>query len=117
SRMLAPLAILAVLIAAAGTVNYFRWGNPATFDNPDLYVRKDAWPNFLSSLHTYGYFNLRRIPFGLMYYFVPVWVLRNGEGGLLFSMPHSPLLGVVNLPPSSFFLTDLPALGFILFLA
>jgi hypothetical protein len=117
SRMLAPLAILAMLIAATAAVNYFRWGNPAMFDNPDLYVMKDAWPNYLSSLHSYGFFNIRRMLFGLMYYFVPVWVLRNGHGGLLFSMPHSPLLGIVNLPPSSFLLTDLPALGFILFLA
>jgi hypothetical protein len=45
---------------------------------------------------------------------VPVWVLRGGHGHLLFSMPQSPLLGVIDLPPSSFFLTDLPVLGFIL---
>jgi hypothetical protein len=115
-RTLVPPAILAVLIAATGTVNYFRWGNPATFVNSDLYVMRDAWPNFLSSLHTYGYFNFRRIPFGLIYYFVPVWVLRDGSGGFLFSMAQSPLLGVVNLPPSSFFLTDLLPFGFILLL-
>jgi len=115
-RVLRPLTILIALIAATGTVNYFRWGNPATFVDSHLYVMRDAWPNFVLSLHTYGYFNLRRIPFGLIYYFLPVWVLRNGNGGLLLSMPQSPLVGVVTLPPSSFFLTDVTAFGFILLL-
>ena len=116
-RILLPLGILAVFIAATGAVNYFRWGNPAVFANYDLYMERNSWPSFVSSLHTYGAFNLRRIPFGLAYYFLPVWVLHCPSGQLLFESTLTRLFGDIELPPSSFLLTDLLPLCFILLLA
>jgi hypothetical protein len=111
-----PLAVLAGFMAVAGAVNYFRWGNPATFSTFDLYINRDAWPNFVSSLSTYGLFNLRRIPFGLCYYFLPVWVLHGSNGELLFATTRARLFGDVELPPSSFLLTDMVPCCFIAFL-
>jgi hypothetical protein len=112
-RMWAPLAIVGVSVVVSGAVNYFRWGNPATFLNYDLYINRDAWPNFVSSLSSYGAFNLRRVPFGLIYYFVPVWVLHGRNGQLLFEDTQTRLFGDIELPPASFLLTDLIAFCFI----
>ncbi len=101
-----PLAVLAIFISVSGAVNYFRWGNPATFVKYDLYLNRDAWPNFVSSLNTYGVFNLKRIPFGLSYYFFPIWVLHGRDGELLFASAQARFFGDIELPPSSFLLTD-----------
>ena len=116
-RMLIPLGILAAFIAAAGAVNYFRWGNPATFANYDLYLERNVWPGFLPTLHRYGAFNLRRLPFGLMYYFFPVWVLQGPGGQLLFQNTQTRLIGVIELPPGPFLLTHLLPCCFIVLLA
>jgi hypothetical protein len=116
-RKLVPLSILGLFVGASGTVNYFRWGNPAIFVNYDLYLLRNGWPNFVSSLHDYGAFNLKRIPFGLNYYFLPVWVLHDGNGHLLLENTQMRLLGVIDLPPSSFLLTDLFPFCFVVLLA
>jgi hypothetical protein len=73
---------------------------------PDRPVRADL----------YGFFNVRRIPFGLVYYFFPVWVLHNGSGHLFFDSFQARMFDAVELPPSSFFLTDLLPICFIAFL-
>ena len=112
-----PLAILALFMAATGAVNYFRWGNPMMFANYDLYAQAHSYPNFLPSLHTYGAFNVRRIPFGLVYYFFPIWVLHGPGGRLLFERMLTSLIGVIGLPPCTFLLTDLLPLAFIASLA
>ena len=111
-----PLAVLAVFISVAGVVNYFRWGNPATFVNYELYLNLDAWSNFVPSLGTYGVFNLKRIPFGLSYYFFPIWVLHGSNGELLFASTQARFFGDIELPPSSFLLTDMIPFCFILLL-
>ncbi|MGI4811657.1 MAG: hypothetical protein ACRYF2_26595, partial [Janthinobacterium lividum] len=54
----------------------------------------------------YGSFNIRRIPYSLDYYFGIFWTLRN-ETGFLFSEAHNRLYDVIELPQSSFLLTDL----------
>jgi hypothetical protein len=110
---LLPASILAVLIAAEGTVNYFRWGNPATFANWDLYLAaRNGWPEFIELMHAYGAFNVVRIPFALTYYFCPVWALGFNPGTVFQSSWTRTLIGV-ELPPSSFLLTDLLAFCFI----
>jgi hypothetical protein len=109
-----PLAVLAVFISIAGAVNYFRWGNPATFVNYQLYLNQDAWPNFVSSLSTYGVFNLKRIPFALCYYFFPIWVFHGSNGELLLASTQAQFFGDIELPPSSFLLTDMIPFCFIL---
>jgi hypothetical protein len=115
-RMLIPAGILCVLLIATGTVNYFRWGHPTTFADHTLYIMNRNFPDRMPRTHRYGYFNLVRIPFGLIYYFLPLWVLHGSNGHLLFGGMHSRLMDVVELPPSSFFLTDLLPISFIVYL-
>jgi hypothetical protein len=116
-RMFVPLGIVAALIAATGVINYFRWGNPTTFANHDLYIPIRLHPDRLLRLHMYGLFNLKRIPFGLMYYFLPVWVLHGTNGQPIIEQAKTPFTAGVEGPPSSFFLTDLLPFCFIVFLA
>jgi hypothetical protein len=116
-RMLAPLGILGAFVAATGIVNYGRWGNPATFANYDLYMLRTYFPGFVQTMHKYGPFNLLRIPFSLAYYFVPIWVLHGPSGQLFFESTRTHYFGDVELPPSSFFLTDLLPVCFIVLLA
>lgn len=114
-RILIPLGILAVFIAATGAVNFFRWGNATVFADFKLYLRRDStWTRIMD---TYGLFNFSRIPYGLVYYFFPVWVLHGADGHLLMEKTRAQLLVSSELPPSSFFLTDLLPLCFIAFLA
>lgn len=116
-RMLVPLAILAALVAATGAVNYFRWGNPTTFANYDLYLPlKGDHAGGLLPLHRFGLFNVRRIPFGLIYFFLPIWVLRASNGHLVFEHTLAQMYWLAEGPPSSFFLTDLLPMCFIFLL-
>jgi hypothetical protein len=115
-RTLIPVAILALLVIATGTVNYFRWGNPATFVNYKLHLMNGYYPDRPVRAKLYGFFNVRRVPFGLIYYFFPIWVFHNGSGHLLFENIQVRLFDAVELPPSSFFLTDLLPICFIGFL-
>ncbi|MCW3475463.1 hypothetical protein [Limobrevibacterium gyesilva] len=106
-RILAPLGILLAGCAAAAAVNAQRWGNPLTFADFNLYLMNRFYPDRLIRSAEYGLFNVARIPFGLVYYFFPVWVVRRGDGLLLFEEHRTRLLDASELPPSSFLLTDL----------
>lgn len=117
SRLLLPVGILALCMAATGTVNYFRWGNPITFTNFTLYVGNNDFPDRVPREATYGLFNVRRIPFGLSYYFLPIWDLPARNGQLLFQPTQERLFDLVELPPSTFLLTDLLPLSLIALLA
>ena len=96
---------------AAGAVNYFRWGNPADFAPYTHFC--DNCTNKVSQLLFSELANVKRIPFGLVYYFFPVWVLHGSNGHLLFESAQMQLFEDIELPPSSFFLTDLLPIGFI----
>jgi hypothetical protein len=113
-QVLAPTAILVGFLVATGLVNFFRWGSPTTFADYSLYLD----PRPLNG-NTYGLFNIARIPFALGYYFVPIWVFEGTDGKLLFEAEQTRLFysDSVELPPSSFFLTDLLPMVFIVFLA
>jgi len=115
-RILIPLGILAVCIAVTGAVNYFRWGNPMTFVDFRLYAGNKFFPDRVPRENMYGLFNFRRIPFGVLYYFFPVWTLKTSGGQLLFEQVQIKWFDLVELPPSSFLLTDLLSLCFIAFL-
>ncbi len=115
-RTLVPVAILALLVIATGTVNYFRWGNPATFVNYKLHLMNGYYPDRPVRAQLYGFFNVRRIPFGLIYYFLPIWAFHNGSGHLFFESFQARMFDAVELPPGSFFLTDLLPICFIGFL-
>ncbi len=112
-----PLGILAVSIALAGAVNYFRFGHPATFVDFNIYIGNKYWPDRPLREAAYGLFNLRRIPFGLLYYFFPVWALQTSSGHFLFEQTQTRWFDMVELPASSFLLTDLLPFCFIALLA
>lgn len=102
-----PLAIMLVFVALCAFINIERWGHPATFADYNLYNYNIAFPDRLLRTRDYGLFNLERLPFGLMYFFFPLWFLREGVGQLMFEPTRNRLLDAVELPPSSFLLTDM----------
>lgn len=114
-RFLIPIMALLACLVGTGIVNYLRWGNPLTFVNLSLCVGLKDWPDRLVREATYGAFNLSRIPYGLMYYFFPLWIIHQG-GHLLFEGTQFRLMDIVELPPGSFFLTELLPFAFIAFL-
>jgi hypothetical protein len=116
-RTLLPAGILAALMAVSGTVNYFRWGNPFTFANWDLYLATRDWPTFLDRMHMYGSFNPVRVPFNFGYYFFPVWALHAADGPQMLDSPWTRTMIGIELPPSSFLLTDMLAFCFIALMA
>jgi hypothetical protein len=105
-QLLMPIAILLGSAMLAGFVNYQRWGNPFVFADTRLYLHNDEIPDRVLRAHIYGLFNLSRVPFGILYYFFPVWILRRGDGHLLLEEHQRRLIDVTEMPPSSFFLTD-----------
>lgn len=124
-RTIVPAGVLSAFMAVSGTVNYFRWGNPFTFANWDLYLDWSVSPGsskwwlspILSRMHAYGAFNLVRIPFNLVYYFCPFWALHFTTMDTLLNGVWGHTLTGIEVPPSSFFLTDLFAFCFIALLA
>ena len=79
-RFLVPAAVMAAFLIVVGTVNYFRWGKPTTFADYTLYLTYHESPDQMLRLQLYGPFNLARVPFGLSYYFLPLWVLPGAHG-------------------------------------
>jgi hypothetical protein len=116
-RFLVPVAVLAAGLAMTATVNDLRWGHPQTFADYRFYLMNQKFPDRMPRTREYGYFNVKRIPFGLSYYFAPLWVLRGNDGRLLFEDVQTRMMDAVELPPSSFFLTDLYPMALIVLLA
>ena len=115
-RFFLSFGVLVIFVVATATVNYFRWGNPTTFADYHLYIGNKTSPDRLPRMKLYGLFNLNRIPFGLIYYFFPIWIVSGSRGGLLFAGTQIQMMDSVELPPSSFFLTDLLPICFIVLL-
>jgi hypothetical protein len=104
ARALVPLAALALLAVLAGVVNYARFGDALTFHAP-------AWqtlthPHGIPALAHYGPFDVRRLPYGVMYYFAPVWFVPGPDGVAPFAAFRERAIDLVELPPSSFLLSD-----------
>jgi len=116
-RFLVPAAVLAAFFAIAGAVNYARWGSPWTFADYSCYIPYHDFPARLERMRQYGLFNPARIPFGLGYYFLPLWPFHGANGQLLFAATQDRLMEAVELPPGTFFLTDLLPIAFCAFLA
>jgi hypothetical protein len=105
---LAPAMLVLVLFAGmAGAVNQARWDDPLAFV-PMRYQTHigQADPDRAVRLARYGAVNPLRAPFALQYYFAPVWVVRDGSGRLSFQQTQLDLFDSVELPPSSFLLSD-----------
>jgi hypothetical protein len=108
--MLAPFipaaAILGVFVATAGLVNYQRWGHPLAFA-ADMQSYLLASPDRLARDAQYGQFNIIRVGYALAYYFVPVWAIPTADGNFLWSAFQQRTIDAVELPPGSFFISDL----------
>jgi hypothetical protein len=78
-RIWLPILTLGALAAAAGIVNFERWGNPFTFaDYRYYYVAQHLRLNDFEVLRNYGEFNLGRIWIGALYYATGIpWFLKN----------------------------------------
>ena len=105
-------AILCAFLAIAGFINYERWGNPLVFaGESDVPASSDS----LGSAGEFGRFNIIRLGYGLAYCFVPVWVMQTTDGGLLWSAFAHRTIYAVELPPSSFFISDPLIIGLAFF--
>ena len=103
---LSPIAILLAFAAIAGAINIARWGDPLVFVDASRALILGRFPDRLARLHEYGEFNPIRLVYGLGYYLLPVWALPDGVGGLLWSGFRDRLFDAVELPPSSFLVSD-----------
>jgi hypothetical protein len=104
---LPPTIILLGFAGLAAGVNVGRWGDPLVFADFTRYAMNlDVTPDRLVRLADWGNFNLRRLPFGLSYYFLPLWAIIRPDHRLLFAEFQDQLMDAVELPPGSFLLTD-----------
>src|SRR5262249_2809360 len=72
-----PAMVLALFALMTGFMNYERWGNPLVFADYHRYLYYiHKYPDRLVRLEQYGLLDPARIPFGLIYYFFPIWVLQ-----------------------------------------
>jgi len=111
-----PAIVLALFALATGFVNYERWGNPFEFaDYHRYFYYMHRYPDRLVRLEQYGVLNPTRIPFAAVYYFVPIWVFQRADGHQLFEEHETRLFDAVELPPSSFLLTDAMLLALLAF--
>ena len=110
--VLSPLLILLLWAAICATVNYQRWASPLTFQDYKYYNSLLPDDPVFTVLNNYGYFNFRRIPFALSYFFVPVWAIIGSDGHFLFRAPQDRLFYIIELPPATFLASD-PLLCFI----
>ena len=105
--LLIPVLILTGFAALTGLVNYKRWGNPLVFGDIHSHIMSLTLnPDRLVRFDKYGPFNLARLGYGIMYYFFPVWVIRDGAENFLGSVFQQRIIDAIELPPSSFFLSD-----------
>ncbi len=104
-QLAAPAAIAASFAAAVMSINYARWGNPFTVVDLSAHLMNARFPDRLARIAAGGEFSLARLPYGLMYYFAPVWPLYWPGGGLIFADFQARLVEA-ELPPASFLLSD-----------
>jgi len=117
SPILVPAAILLAFALLAGVVNFGRWGNPLVFADYQAYLMNVEHPDRLPRTAEFGLFNPIRVPFGLVYFLVPVWVVLRRDGRLVLEEHQMRLIDSTELPPSSFLLTDALLVSLLLFAA
>jgi hypothetical protein len=111
-RILLPLTILIVFAAAAGFVNFQRWGNPLVFADYHRYLGNLDEPARMARMMQEGLFNLVRVPLSFLYYVLPLWVLPGAFWTPALQSMQLRLFDITELPPSSFLLTDALLVGF-----
>ena len=78
--ILLPAAVLLSFAVLTGFVSFERWGDPLVFADYQAYIMNAMASRSAARAAEYGLFNLSRIPFGLVYFLMPVWVLlRDGR--------------------------------------
>ena len=102
-----PSLILLVFAVICGYINYQRWGSALTFQDYKYYNSMLPDDPVFAIVRNYGYFNLRRLWFGLLYFFVPIWTIIGSDGHLLFRAFMDRELYIVELPPATFLVSDL----------
>jgi hypothetical protein len=113
---LVPSSLVAgSFVGLTALVNIERWGDPLVFMPLTQAVMLDQFPERLARVQTYGQFDFARLGYGLVYYFLPLWVLRDGSGQLWWGDFAHQLSDEVELPPSSFFVSDPLLLGLAMF--
>lgn len=110
-RLLWPAVVVLAFVGLAAFINQQRWGNPFVFVDLSRALILQYFPDRLARVHEYGEFNAIRLGFGLVYYFLPVWVLGDGSGQLLWSGFVARTIDSAELPPGSFLLSDPLLLG------
>jgi hypothetical protein len=100
------MLILMGFATATAIVNQQRWGNPFVFVDLSRSLMTVLYPGHFKQLPDYGEFNVVRLGYGLIYYFLPIWVLHDESGQLLWSGFVQRTIDAVELPPSSFFVSD-----------
>lgn len=105
--MLLPSLILLAAVVLTGYINYQRWGSPLTFQDYRYYNSLEPGDPAFTVLANYGYFNFRRILFGLSYFFVPVWAIIGSDGHFLFRAFQDRVFYLIEPPPASFFASDM----------
>jgi hypothetical protein len=105
-RIWLPGLVLVAFAAMAAAVNIARWGNPLVFaDLHDQLWLIAKYPDRLPRLARYGLFDIRRLGFGIGYYFLPVWG-QWFNGWFPLQDRVADLFDALEMPASSFFLTD-----------
>ena len=105
-RTVICVAILVGFALLCGYVNYQRWGNPLQFADMQRNIFYMADPSRIVRQVTYGAFNIERLWYGILYYFLPGWTFVGANGQLLFSKFEIRMLDGVEVPPGSFLLSD-----------
>jgi hypothetical protein len=106
-RTIVALTILLVFMALSGIVNYGRWGNPVAFSgDSSTYIHLMATPERIVRLKAHGGFNIERLWYGILYYFFPIWTIIRPDGQFLFSEFETRIFDTIEIPPSSFLLSD-----------
>jgi hypothetical protein len=106
-RIVLPSLILVSFAGICGYINQARWGSPFTFQDYKYYNSLGVNAAVYDVLMNYDYFDIGRIPFGLSYFFFPVWAIIGPDGHFLFRALRDRLYYTVELPPTTFFASDL----------
>lgn len=100
-----PVAIAGALVCTTLAVNFARWGNPFTVVDLSSHLMNARYPGRMARIALGGEFSIIRLPFGMMYYFAPIWPLYLPGGGLIFQAFQDKLVEA-EMPPASLLLSD-----------
>jgi hypothetical protein len=111
-QFLWPILILGSFVVVTFFINWERWGNPLVFVDLSRSLKTvREFTDRFERERLYGEFNPIRVGYGLLYYFTPAWIFRDGSGQFLWQGFASRTLDSAELPPAGFLVTDPLLLG------